>query len=67
VEPWNRQRRFSILAKAFDRQAVWSYLFGTSDPPESDAVEPEEQEHLHWDRAARGWVRAEAARDEIAA
>ena len=56
-----------MLVKAFDRQVLWSYLFGTSDPPDSQAVEEERWEHLHWDRDSRSWVAAEVARHEIAA
>ncbi|HEY8922007.1 MAG TPA: hypothetical protein VIN32_05190 [Candidatus Limnocylindria bacterium] len=55
------------MIMGIDRQAVWSYLFGTSDPPESAAVAQERLEHLHWDRGSRSWVAAEVARDQIAA
>jgi len=55
------------MIMGIDRQAVWSYLFGTSDPPESAAVAQERLEHLHWDHGSRSWVAAEVARDQIAA
>lgn len=54
-----------MLVKAFHGQALWSYVFGTSDPPEGEAAE--KLEHLHWDRASRSWVAAVVLRDEIAA
>jgi hypothetical protein len=51
----------------FDGEGLWSYLFGSNEPPKKVEVEPEQVEHLHWDRRTHHWVAVEAAREDVAA
>jgi hypothetical protein len=56
----------SVANSAFDWQGLWSYLFGTNQPP-VDAVEHGQMEHLHLDRGSGQWVAPEEAREKTAA
>jgi len=55
-----------VANSAFDWQGLWSYLFGTNQPP-VDAVEHGQMEHLHLDRGSGQWVAPEEAREKTAA
>jgi hypothetical protein len=55
------------MDRVLDGVAVWSYLFGTSEPAKREASEQEQLQHLHWDRQSRSWTSVEGARDDLAA
>jgi hypothetical protein len=55
------------MDRVFDGEGLWSYLFGTGEPPKQEEAEHEQLEHMHWDRRSHSWIAVAAAQEDVAA